>query len=289
MADPGWGLVPEKEWRRLIDNALAEDLNEAGDVTSIATVPADARCTAVIVAREPCVTAGIPLAVEVFLKCEPSLNFSGAVRDGEAVRAGAVLARIAGSARGVLAAERTALNLLQRLTGVATLTRRYADAVAGLPTLILDTRKTTPGLRAVEKYAVRCGGGANHRIGLYDRVLIKDNHRALLGREGESLGAAVRRAHACYQSLEIEIEVESLDELKSALEGRPDWVLLDNMPLPLMRECVGLCRGRCRTEASGGISLETVRAVAETGVDAISVGRLTHSAVAADLSLEIEA
>jgi len=209
------------------------------------------------------------------------------VQEGQSCAAGQTLARLTGNARAILTGERTALNFLQRLCGIATQTRRYVDAVGTYPTKILDTRKTTPGLRLFEKYSVLCGGGANHRFGLYDRVLIKDNHRRLW-HDGapDCLDLAVAAARQRFPELQVEVEVESLAELRSALKGRPEWVLLDNMPCDLMRTCVELTRGIAKIEASGGITLDRVRDVAATGVDAVSIGGLTHSAPAVDLSLE---
>ncbi len=272
--------------RALVRSALAEDIGR-GDCTTLSLVPAATPGRAEILARGSYVVAGAPVAALVFKTCSPDLWVDILRPDGQAVAADEPILAVAGSAAAILAAERTALNFMQRMTGIATLTRRFVDRVQPYGTLILDTRKTTPGLRRLEKYAVRCGGGTNHRFGLDDRVLIKDNHRRLWAAGGTAdLGAAVRQARARYPELQVEIEVESLDELRQALPARPDWVLLDNMAPDRMRACVDLCRGLCRTEASGGIRLENVAAAAATGVDAISLGCLTHSAPAADLSLE---
>jgi nicotinate-nucleotide pyrophosphorylase (carboxylating) len=271
----------------LVRLALEEDVG-SGDATSEALVPAIRRIRAHILTREPCVVCGGEVAAYVFRSVDPAIHCHPLVGDGASAAAGETILRIEGPARGILTAERTALNFVQRLTGIATLTAEYVARVKTYGTAILDTRKTAPGHRALEKYAVRCGGGTNHRAGLHDRILIKDNHRRLWGQAGGDLGAAVEAARRQSPWLPVEIEVESLEELRAALRGGPDWVLLDNMSLDLMVRCVAECRGRVKTEASGGISLDNVAAVAATGVDAISVGRLTHSARAVDLSLEIE-
>jgi nicotinate-nucleotide pyrophosphorylase (carboxylating) len=266
----------------LIEAALAEDLGP-GDVTTEAIVPAGAKGEGVILAKAEGILAGLPIAGEVFRRVEREIQFAPQAQDGEPVAPGQVVARLAGPLRGLLTAERVALNFLCRLSGIATLTSRYVEAVALYPAVILDTRKTTPGWRALEKYAVRCGGGQNHRMGLYDMVLIKDNHIAAAG----SLAEAVRRARASGAKLAIEVEVRTLEELEEALALGVERVLLDNMDLATLREAVKLARGRAKLEASGGITLENVAAVAATGVDYISVGALTHSAPALDLSLEL--
>jgi len=277
----------------LVRRALAEDLGAAGDVTSAALVPETAECGAAIVARTGCVVAGLPVAAAVFAALDARARFETFVPDGRLADPGATVARVTGRARAILAAERTALNFLQRLSGIATLTRRFVDRAGAHGVTVLDTRKTAPGLRALEKYAVLCGGGANHRFGLYDRILIKDNHRRLWRQERDggsapSLAEAVRRARGKFPGLKVEIEVESEEDLRDALEGEPDWVLLDNMAPDRMRRCVEIAGGRCRIEASGGITLDNVEAVARTGVNVVSLGCLTHSAPAADLSLEVE-
>jgi nicotinate-nucleotide pyrophosphorylase (carboxylating) len=266
----------------LIEAALAEDLGP-GDVTTEAIVPAGAKGEGVILAKAEGILAGLPIAGEVFRRVEREIQFAPQAQDGEPVAPGQVVARLAGPLRGLLTAERVALNFLCRLSGIATLTSRYVEAVALYPAVILDTRKTTPGWRALEKYAVRCGGGQNHRMGLYDMVLIKDNHIAAAG----SLAEAVRRARASGAKLAIEVEVRTLEELEEALALGVERVLLDNMDLATLREAVKRARGRAKLEASGGITLENVAAVAATGVDYISVGALTHSAPALDLSLEL--
>ena len=273
--------------REAVHRALTEDVGE-GDATTLSLVPPRLGAEAVIVAREECVVAGLAVAASVFREVDDSLDVSACRRDGEGVGVAEELMRVSGPARSLLTAERTALNFLQRMTGIATLTRRFVQAVADSHTTILDTRKTTPGLRALEKYAVLCGGGRNHRFGLYDMVLIKDNHRHLWGLAGKGgLDAAVRAARRAYPKLPIEVEVENEEDLETVLAAQPDWVLLDNMGPEALRRCVRRCAGRCKLEASGGITLDNVAQVADTGVDAISLGCLTHSAPAADLSLEI--
>ena len=276
--------------RALIALALPEDLGEFGDRTSLATIPADKRANALFVARREGVVAGLPVANLVCEAVDPDLRFNSISIDGAVVLPGAVLATLSGSLRSILAAERTALNFLQRLSGISTLTRRYVDAVAGLPVKILDTRKTTPGWRLLEKYAVRVGGGVNHRVGLYDAILIKDNHIA--GIEGPNpvrRSVELARAYPGNEGLSVEVEVDSIAQLREVLEAKPEIVLLDNMTLEQLRACVEL-RNRLAPdtllEASGGITLATLRTVAETGVDRISIGALTHSAPAFDIGLD---
>ena len=276
--------------RALIALALPEDLGEFGDRTSLATIPADKRANALFVARREGVVAGLPVANLVCEAVDPDLRFNSISIDGAVVLPGAVLATLSGSLRSILAAERTALNFLQRLSGISTLTRRYVDAVAGLPVKILDTRKTTPGWRLLEKYAVRGGGGVNHRVGLYDAILIKDNHIA--GIEGPNpvrRSVELARAYPGNEGLSVEVEVDSIAQLREVLEAKPEIVLLDNMTLEQLRACVEL-RNRLAPdtllEASGGITLATLRTVAETGVDRISIGALTHSAPAFDIGLD---
>lgn len=266
--------------------ALAEDFGRAGDITSQATIPAEARARAVIAARnKPGVLAGLDLARKAFELVDPTLKVEALARDGDFIAPGAVLARIEGSARAILAAERVALNFLGRLCGVATMTSQYAKAISHTKARICCTRKTTPGLRAFEKYAVRCGGGVNHRFGLDDAVLIKDNHIAVAG----GVVPALRAARSFVGHLvKVEIEVDDLDQLRLVLAEGADAVLLDNMSPAQLREAVAMIGGRMTTEASGGISLETLREVAETGVDLISSGALTHSALVLDLGLDIE-
>ncbi|MDE2485967.1 MAG: carboxylating nicotinate-nucleotide diphosphorylase [Alphaproteobacteria bacterium] len=263
--------------------ALAEDLGRAGDVTGQACIPAEARLSAVFAARKPGVVAGLACVRLAIAELDPDAKVRLLVADGDRVVAGAKLATVEANARALLSAERTALNLLGRLCGIATLTRAYVDAVAGTPAKIVDTRKTTPGLRALEKYAVRCGGGVNHRFGLDDAILIKDNHVAACG----SVGEAVRRAKAAAGHLmKVEVEVDTLSQLDEALAEAPDVIMLDNFSLDDLREAVRRTAGRVTLEASGGITLETVRAVAETGVDVISVGAMTHSVGVLDIGLD---
>ena len=264
--------------------ALTEDLGRAGDVTTQATIPLTARAKAVIAAREAGVVAGLPLAREAFRRMDGSIAFDTCVEDGAKVAPGAVIARVNGPARGVLSAERVALNYLGRLSGVATLTAHFAAKIAHTKARVCDTRKTTPGLRAFEKYAVRCGGGANHRFGLDDAVLIKDNHIAVAG----GIAPALRAAKAFVGHLtKIEIEVDTLAQLREVLNEGADAVLLDNMSLADLRKSVETIAGRMTAEASGGVTLETIAAIAETGVDLISVGALTHSARVLDLGLDV--
>ena len=264
--------------------ALKEDLGRAGDITSLATIPEKAKAEAVISARKPGTLAGLALAEAAFAAIDPAVQFKALKRDGDRLAAGAVVARVKGPARAVLSAERVALNYLCHLSGIATETARLVALVAHTSARICCTRKTTPGLRAFEKYAVRCGGGWNHRFGLDDAILIKDNHIAVAGGVAE----AIRRARAFAGHLvKIEVEVDSLDQLAEALTAGPDVVLLDNMKPTMLRKAVALVAGRARTEASGGITPDTVAAVAETGVDYISSGWITHSAPALDLGLDI--
>jgi len=268
--------------------ALSEDVG-AGDITSLATVPDHTTATAVMVAREPLVVAGLRVAEAAFRQVAPALEITCPAEDGDHLEAGHPLMRIAGAARAILTAERVALNFLQRLSGVATLTRQYVDAIQGAHATILDTRKTTPGLRRLEKYAVECGGGRNHRFGLFDLVLIKDNHLAAL-RDAlpNPVAAAVQRARAQYPGVRVEVEADTLEQVDLALDAGADVVLLDNLTLVQLRLAVQKARGRALTEASGGVNLGTVRAIAETGVDFISVGALTHSARAVDIALDFE-
>jgi nicotinate-nucleotide pyrophosphorylase (carboxylating) len=268
---------------RAVEMALSEDLGLAGDLTTDATVPEGAVIEAYISSRKRGVISGLPIAEATFAALDPQIEFTKMIRDGDRVVPGDPVARIAGNARAILSAERVALNFLGRLSGIATLTRAYVDAIAGTSASIVDTRKTTPGLRAFEKYAVVCGGGRNHRSGLFDAILIKDNHIAAAGGTVEAIKAA--RARAGHM-VKIEIEVDTLDQLKEVLPLEPDAVLLDNMTTAELREAVDLASGKTLLEASGRIGLETVRVVAETGVDLISVGALTHSANVLDLGLD---
>lgn len=267
---------------RAVLAALAEDVG-AGDVTTEGTVEEDAVGTAELVLREPGVVAGLRAAEIVFRALDEDIVFEPLADEGSSVEsASAIVAVVSGSLRAILTGERTALNFLARLSGIATLTHRYVDAVAGTGVEILDTRKTTPGLRALEKHAVACGGGRNHRFGLDDGVLVKDNHLRAAG----SVAEAVRGLRGST-TLPIEVECDTLEQVAEALAARVDAILLDNMSLDELRAAVGLVDGRARLEASGGVSLETVRAIAETGVDEISVGALTHSARSLDVSLEL--
>lgn len=266
--------------------ALEEDIG-TGDATTLALVDPTALATGEILARQACRVAGATVAAAVMKRVEPGLIVEILVPDGHDVAKGGTILTIRGKAASILTAERTALNFMQRMCGIATLTARFVEAVSEFKTLILDTRKTTPNLRVFEKYAVTCGGGTNHRFGLYDRVLMKDNHRRLWkGGDPDRLDLAVEAARKAFPALAVEVEVESIDECKSALRAKPEWIMLDNMDCETMRTCVALCKGVSLTEASGGITLEKARAVAATGVDAISLGCLTHSAGSVDLSLE---
>lgn len=264
--------------------ALAEDLGRAGDVTAQACIPAGTRMKAVFAARKPGVLAGIGCVRAALRALDPSASIRAPLADGSAFEAGAVLAEVEADARALLAAERTALNLLGRLCGIATLTRTYVQAVAGTGAVVTDTRKTTPGLRALEKHAVACGGGTNHRFGLDDAILIKDNHVALAGGVGE----AVRRARGAVGHLmKVEVEIDRLDQLDEAVAEGPDVIMLDNFSLEDLRSAVARVAGRITLEASGGVTLQTVRAIAETGVNVISVGALTHSAASLDIGLDV--
>jgi nicotinate-nucleotide pyrophosphorylase (carboxylating) len=277
--------LPEPLVRSAVAAALAEDLGLAGDITTDAIVPPEVMATGVFATRSPGVIAGLQLAEAAFRQLDPQVRIEILIADGERAPAKVVVARVSGKARALLTAERVALNFLGRLSGIATLTRQYVDAIAGCRARIIDTRKTTPGLRAFEKYAVRAGGGMNHRVGLFDAVLIKDNHIVVAGGIGAAIEAA--RARAGHM-VKIEVEVDTLAQLAEALAHRVDAVLLDNMSPAQLREAVRLVAGRAITEASGGVNLDTVRAIAESGVDLISIGALTHSAPALDLGLDLE-
>jgi nicotinate-nucleotide pyrophosphorylase (carboxylating) len=273
--------------REIVAHALCEDVGR-GDLTTLALIPAELDAEAALVMREPGVVAGLPLLAVVFAAVEPALNVDLAVDEGAAVPAGTVIARVYGPARGILTGERVALNLVQRLSGIATLTARYVAAVGDLPARVLDTRKTTPGLRELEKYAVRVGGGVNHRFGLHDAILIKDNHLALLAAAGIGIGEAVRRAQAAAGPMVcVEVEADTIEQARDAAEAGTRMILLDNMAPDQLRAAVAAVGGSAQLEASGGITLANIRAVAETGVDFISVGALTHSARALDISLDI--
>src|SRR5688572_27233499 len=273
------------EIERAVQAALAEDVG-TGDATTLSTVPASAQARAAMVAREPIVVAGLEFAATAFRQLSQEARCERGAADGERTGEDAVLLRVEGPARAVLTAERVALNFVQRLSGVATLTAQFVDLVAGTRAQILDTRKTTPGWRRFEKYAVACGGGRNHRVGLYDMVLIKDNHlAALAGEKPNPIAAAVLRARKQFPQLKVEVEADTLDQVQHALDAGADIILLDNMAPAELRAAVELVGGRAKTEASGGVSLASARIIAETGVDFISVGALTHSARAVDIGL----
>ncbi|WP_277058511.1 carboxylating nicotinate-nucleotide diphosphorylase [Trichlorobacter lovleyi] len=268
----------------IIKNALREDIH-TGDLTTQAVVPEPRPATARLVAKEPLTVAGMAVAARVFGLLDASIVFEFCCQDGQILEEGTVLARISGDASQLLQGERVALNLLQRMSGIATLTSSYVQAVKGTGARIVDTRKTTPGLRVLEKYAVRVGGGINHRTGLYDGILIKENHIAAAG----GITEAIRRARAYIpHTLKIEIETETVEQVQEALAAGADIIMLDNMDCETMRHCVGLINGRALVEASGGVNLTTVRAIAETGVDIISIGALTHSPRAMDISMLLD-
>jgi nicotinate-nucleotide pyrophosphorylase (carboxylating) len=271
----------------IVHTALAEDIG-AGDITTLACVPFSATARAHIIAKEPLVVAGLPVVNEVFRQLDGNLSVKSQVSDGFFAKKGEILCEISGNAAKILTGERVALNFLQRLSGIATLTKRFVDAVSGTNCVILDTRKTTPTLRALEKYAVRVGGGQNHRAGLFDQVLVKDNHHKILQKRGASaLREAVAEARKLHPDVKIEIEAATTEQIVAALDAGADVILLDNMSVSELRDAVKFIGGRAKTEASGGVTLENVRAIAETGVDFISVGALTHSGRAVDVSLEI--
>ena len=277
--------LDELEVRQMVRDALEED-RAFKDVTTIATVLSDRRARATLVARQDGVVAGVPFALEAFRLLDPTVTIRVDVDDGARVHADLSIFYISGHARAMLSAERVALNFMQRLSGIASLTRRFVDAVAGTGARILDTRKTTPGWRALEKYAVRAGGGVNHRMDLASAVLIKDNHLAAV--DGD-IGIAVKRARAVAPiGVKVEVECESIGQVRAALDAGADVIMLDNMTLEQLSEAVKLVDGRAVTEASGGVTLGTVRQIAETGVDWISVGALTHSAPALDLALDFD-
>lgn len=280
-------LNPE-EVSKAVHAALAEDVG-SGDVTTLATVPVDHQSHAVMRAREPLVVAGLAFAIAAFRELSADLEINTPKDDGARALAGEVLLAVNGSTRAILTAERTALNFVQRLSGVATAAAQYVEAVRGTPAQVLDTRKTTPGWRRFEKYAVACGGARNHRFGLHDMVLIKDNHLAALrGEPPGAIAAAVQRARARYPQLKVEVEADTLEQVAQAVAAGVDFILLDNMPPEQMRLAVELVAGRARTEASGGVNLRTIRTIAESGVDFISVGAITHSARAVDIGLDFE-
>jgi nicotinate-nucleotide pyrophosphorylase (carboxylating) len=274
--------LPHFDLGEFVRRVLAEDLGSGGDVTSKATIDPNARFAAEMNCREPIVVAGLEIAIAFFRACDREVRIERLASDGDAAAAGTVLVRLEGNARGMLAAERSALNTLQHLSGVATLTRRYADAIAGTGAVLLDTRKTIPGLRLLEKYAARMGGAENHRMRLDDGLLIKDNHVGVAGGVAE----AVKAAKAYDSGLPIQVEVDRIDQIEPALAAGADRLLLDNMKPDMLRDAVRLVAGRVPLEASGGVNLDTIRAIAESGVDYISVGRITQSAPAVDIGLD---
>lgn len=288
MSEDVLALEKQPEVRDLIERELREDIGP-GDATTLALVDPEAPAAARVVARQELVLAGVNVAAEVFRMADDRLKTESLAADGSEIRSGEAVLRVEGPARAILSAERTALNLLQRMAGIATATDCLVRIVNDYGTQILDTRKTVPGLRRLDKHAVACGGGTNHRAGLHDAILIKDNHLAFWRQKNKgTLADAVAAARAAQPGLKIEIEVDTLEQLREALPGKPDWVLLDNMPPETVAEAVALCAGICRTEASGGITKENVREYARTGVTAISIGALTHSVRAADLGLDFE-
>jgi nicotinate-nucleotide pyrophosphorylase (carboxylating) len=279
--------LPREAIRAAVAAALAED-RALDDATTLATVDPGLRGTARFLAKQDGVLAGMDVALEAFRQVDAAVALAVHVHEGEAFRKGDILAEVSGPVRAILQGERVALNFLQRLSASATLTRAFVDAVAGTRAVILDTRKTTPGLRDLEKYAVRCGGGTNHRRDLAAMAMIKDNHREALAREGLSLADGVAAIRSRTPGIVVEVEIDALDQLDAALAAGPEWILLDNMAPAAMAEAVRHTAGRAKLEASGGVNLDTVRAIAATGVDAISVGALTHSAKALDISLDLE-
>lgn len=275
-------VPPDFDVDEFVKRVLAEDLGSGGDVTSNATIPADARFTAEMNCRQAIVVAGLDIAAAFFRALDPDVQIELLANDGDRVVRGTRIMRLAGEARPMLAAERSALNTLQHLSGISTLTRQYADAIAGTGAILLDIRKTIPGLRVLDKYAARMGGAENHRMRLDDGVLIKDNHIAVCG----SVGEAVRRAKSANTGFQVQVEVDRIDQIEPALAAGADRLLLDNMDPAMLREAVRLVGGRVPLEASGGVTLETIRFLAETGVDYISVGRITQSAPAVDIGLD---
>jgi nicotinate-nucleotide pyrophosphorylase (carboxylating) len=270
--------------KKIIEKALSEDIGP-GDVTSEATIPAGSTSTAEMLAKQDLVLAGLDVSLEVFHFLDAATQFTRFAQDGDRIKSGNVIARVSGSTRVLLAGERVALNLLQHMSGIATLTSKYVERLNGLKAQALDTRKTLPGLRLLEKYAVRMGGGTNHRFGLYDGVLIKDNHIKAGGSITKAIEGARRKAH---HLLKIEVETKTLDEVREALAAKADIIMLDNMPLETIREAVKLINGQAFVEASGNVTFETIREIGETGVDFISSGSLTHSAPAADISMKFK-
>lgn len=273
--------LAKPELEDFIDRVLGEDIGE-GDFTTLGTVPEGATLGIAMVAREPLVLAGLEIAAAIFKRLDPDISIKLEARDGERLEKGSRMMTLEGDARAILSAERAALNVVQHLSGIATLTHRYVKALEGTGTILLDTRKTIPGLRKLEKYATRTGGAQNHRLGLYDAILIKDNHIAAAG----GIRQAIRGAKALKKNIPLEVECETLEQLKEALEEGVDLVLLDNMTFDQLRKAVKIAKGKTRIEASGGVTLETIRAVAETGVEYISTGKITQSAPAVDIALD---
>ena len=273
---------PNFDLHDFVRRVLAEDLGTGGDVTSAATIAADAHFTADMACRQPIVVAGMDVAAAFFRALDPQVHIQFLARDGDRVEAGSALMRLEGNARAMLSAERSALNTLQHLSGIATLARQYVDLIDGTGAILLDTRKTIPGLRVLDKYAARMGGAENHRMRLDDGLLIKDNHVAVAG----GVAQAVRAARAANSGLKVQVEVDRIDQIEPALQAGADRLLLDNMPPPVLRQAVALVAARVPLEASGGVNLETIRGIAETGVNYISVGRITQSAPAVDIGLD---
>ena len=275
-----------QELKKLIAIWFEEDIRD-GDHTSLSCIPETEMGCQQLIVKEEGIIAGIEVAKEIVAYFDPECRFEQLLEDGAHVKPGDIAFRVYGKELSLLQIERTMLNIMQRMSGVATTANRYQSLIADTNCHVLDTRKTTPGLRVFEKYAVTCGGGTNHRMGMYDRVLMKDNHRRLWrGGDPDALDQAVEAARRKYPDLEVEVEVESLEECASALKAKPEWIMLDNMSLADMKKCVRMCKGISKTEASGGITLERAKEVAATGVTAISLGCLTHSAGSVDLSLE---
>ena len=279
--------LTEAAIRDLCQRAIAEDVGP-GDASTLAIVPPEQTVTASFVPRRPCVVAGMPILKILFAELSADVDFQVRVEDGQSAQAGETIAVASGNARAILTGERTALNLLQRLSGIATMTRRYVEALGDSRTVLLDTRKTTPGLRLFEKYAVLMGGGANHRLGLYDRIMLKDNHLALARLTGpDAVRRAVRQCRQKYPGLEIEVEADNLEDVRLAAEAGVEYILLDNMSNEEMAEAIRLIAGRARTEASGNITLERLPSLRNLGLDFVSSGALTHSATAIDIGLDI--
>lgn len=277
-------MIMDQTIQNLVVQALSED-HGPGDVTTEATIPAESTSIAEMLAKQELVLAGLEVAREVFRQLDPAIEFRPLAKDGDHLASGVEIARLSGNTRALLMGERVALNLLQHLSGIATLTAQYVEKLKGLKAEVLDTRKTLPGLRQLEKYAVRMGGGKNHRFGLYDGVLIKDNHIMASGSITKAVERARKKAHHLFK---IEVETRTMNEVREALAAQADIIMLDNMPVDMMREAVKLINHQALVEASGNVALETIRAIAETGVDLISCGSLTHSAPAADISMKIK-